>query len=531
MTAPVLDPVNVPLDSWSAAAWRELLDEPPRRGSAAEFSVEVFTPQLVPLGMVTDYGEARFKKQRRGVGPAKMLLPGSTEFADLLMKADTTVIPVRITYNDEHYDGFVDTAVRKGIKGNKTITVTLVDSKIFLSCIFAYPMPIPGFEEVQFPPEDLFVGPLKGGIHWYSERNFFRLRFRTGQCPVTMLPYDFFSDRSEWTTMQARMVSLEELFDPVLKDSDVMIEMGFFIKGRDKQPSDRVTLLSSQVWMRVVDRPKSGGINTGVAPLDGLANTIAQMIADGVDSLIGGFLPGLAEQISKHLKQTEIPSCIWTEDSAGIIDATLEVTHPQAYSVIVGGKSPTWLNKLLSLAIEQGIIALATAALTALSIPIGGLGGIIGAVAGALSTILDDVFLAFMKATNYKAKRELGPLARPEKFVNGGSAGYTFSSKQRADQGIFDIAGKRRAKVSIIDWAPHAAFRDFDIGHLVGWEDEGEMFTDRVESIEVVDTREDRVLVDTIIGDDEPEKSPQQRNQERFKRLFSMFNAMTLATN
>ncbi|OZE04247.1 hypothetical protein CH250_21125, partial [Rhodococcus sp. 05-2255-3C] len=101
MTAPVLDPVNVPLDSWSAAAWRELLDEPPRRGSAAEFSVEVFTPQLVPLGMVTDYGEARFKKQRRGVGPAKILLPGSTEFADLLMKADTTVIPVRITYNDE----------------------------------------------------------------------------------------------------------------------------------------------------------------------------------------------------------------------------------------------------------------------------------------------------------------------------------------------------------------------------------------------------------------------------------------------
>ncbi|WP_442970982.1 Gp37-like protein, partial [Rhodococcus sp. Leaf278] len=145
--------------------------------------------------------------------------------------------------------------------------------------------------------------------------------------------------------------------------------------------------------------------------------------------------------------------------------------------------------------------------------------------------ILDDVFLAFMKATNYKAKRELGPLARPEKLVNGGSAGYTFSSKQRADQGIFDIAGKRRAKVSVIDWAPHAAFRDFSIGHLVGWEDEGEMFLDRVESIEVIDTREDRVLVDTVIGDDEPEKSPQQRNQERFKRLFSMLNAMTLATN
>ncbi|OZF47575.1 hypothetical protein CH292_19325 [Rhodococcus sp. 14-2470-1a] len=527
----MIDSVDAPLDEFSAAVWRELLDTPPKRGSAAEYSVEVFDRNLVPLGMITDYGEARFKKQRRGVGPAKLLLPGTTEFHDLLMKADTTVIPVRITYNSTNFDGFVDVATSKGIKGNKTITVTLVDCKIFLSCIFAYPMPIPGFEEVQFPPEDLYVGPKKGGIHWYSERNFFRLRFRTGHCPVTMLPYNFFTDRSEWTTMQARMVSLEELFDPILKDSDVMIEMGFFIKGRDKQPSDRVTLLSSQVWMRVVDRPKAGGVNTGVAPLDGLANTIAQMIADGVDSLIGGFLPGLAEAIGNKLRQSEIPSCGWTEDSAGIIDATLEVTHPQAYSVIVGGKSPTWLNKLLQIAIEQGIIALATAALTALSIPLGGLGGIIGAVAGALSTILDDVFLAFMKATDYKAKKELGPLARPEKFVNGGSAGYTFSSYQRAQQGIFDIKGKRRAKVQVIDWAPFGAFEDFDIGHLVWWEDEGERFTDRVESIEVVDSRNDRVLVDTVIGDDEPEKSPQQRNQERFKRLFSMFNAMTLATN
>lgn len=536
MTAPVLNPLLTnkaePLDAFSAAVWRELIDEAPKRGVAAEFTVEVFDPNLKPLGRITDYGEARFKKQRRGVGPGKLILPGSTEFAKLLMTADTTVIPVRISYNGENYDGFVDEAIRSGLKGAKQIEVTLVDPKIFLSCIYAYPMPIPGFEEVQFPPEDLYIGPVRGGIHWYTERNCFRLRFRTGQCPITVLPYDFFTDRSEWTTMQARMVSLEELFEPVLKDSTVMIEMGFYIHGVDPQPMpERITLIRSQVWMRVVDRPKSGGVLETGTVLDGLANTIAEMIADGVDSLIGGFLPGLADELTKHLRQTEIPSCIWFEDSPGIVDATLAVKHPESYSVIVGGKSPTWLNKLLQLAIEQGIIALATAALTALAIPLGGLGGIIGAVAGALSGILDDVFLAFMKATDYRVKAKLGPLARPEKFINGGSAGYTFSSFQRAQQGLFDNAGKRRAKVRVLDWAPFGAFEDYDVGHLVGWEDEGELFTDHVESIEVVDSRDDRVLVDTVIGDDEPEKSPQQRNQERFKRLFSMFNALTLATN
>ncbi|OZE77230.1 hypothetical protein CH305_18515 [Rhodococcus sp. 15-649-2-2] len=532
MTAPVIDASHVPLDAWSAAAWRELLDVPPSRGVDAEFEVELFDSEIKPVGMIVDYSSCRIKFVKNKIGPAQIVIPGSSEFAGQIMKCDSTTVFIRVTYNGRNYDGLVDEAIRKGIKGNKTITVNLVDMQIYLACIMAYPMPLPGFEEVQFPPEDLYVGPLRSGIYWYLQRNVWRLQFRTGQCPITLLPYDILRDTSEWVTMQARMVPLDELFERVLKDSSCMIRMRMWIKGRDPQPMpDRLTLLESQIIVDVVDRPKSGGVlNTGFI-VDGLANTISETIADSINGLLGGFLPGLADLISKQLKQTELPSCVWSEDSEGIIDATVTAKAMEAYSVVVGGKSPTWLNKLLQLAIEQGIIALATSVLTFLSIPIGGLGGIIGGVAGALSGILDDVFLAFMKATNYKLKREHGKFARPEKFVNGGAAGYTFSSFQNAQQGLFDNAGKRRAKVEVLDWAPFGAFYDYDLGHLVGWEDEGETFFDRVESIEVNDDRDERVVVRTVIGDDEPEKSPGQKSQERIKRLFSMINAATLATN
>ncbi|MGB7237150.1 MAG: hypothetical protein WBD41_14340 [Rhodococcus sp. (in: high G+C Gram-positive bacteria)] len=526
MTAPVLDPLdhvdaNAPLDVWSAALYRELLDVEPKRGSAAEFTVEIFDSAYGPLGIIGDYASCKVKFIHNAVGIGQLVIPGFDPFADLVMSCDTTVVPIRVRYNGKNWDGRVDEAISSGVRDNKTITVNLVDNYVWFHAIMAYPMPLPGFEEFQFPPQDLYVGPLRSGIYWYLQRNIWRLQFRTGQCPITLLPYDILSDRTEWVTMQARMVPLDELFEEVLRDSTCQLRIRMWIKGRDPQPMpDRITLLESQLIVDVIDRPKTGGVlNTGTL-LDGLANTIAEAIADGIDSVIGGFLPGLADLISAKLKQTEMPSCIWSEDSDGVIDITESALHPKGYSAVVGGKSPSWMNKLISMGIEAAITALLSFA-----------GLIIPGLASALSGVLNDVFFAFMKATDYALKRKLGEFALPEVLANGGSAAYTFSAFQVAKLALFDNAGKRRAKIKVLDYAPFGAFDDFDIGHLVGLQTASRTIFDRVTSIEVSDTREDSVVVDSVIGDDDPEKPPGAKSAEKIKRLFSMINAAAMAFN
>ncbi|WP_139812462.1 hypothetical protein [Prescottella equi] len=524
-TIPAIDPdAASPLDTWSAQMWAELLEEKPPQGQAAEFEVEVFTPKLAPLGMVGDYESARAKWVRRGVGVAQLVVAGDSEFAELFMSCDTTVIPVRVTYNGKNWDGRVDKAISRGVKGNKTITVTLVDNWVWFYAMMAYPMPIPGIEEAQIIPQDLWHGPLASGIRYYIERNVWRLKFRTGQCPITVLPYNALRDTSEFSMMQARMVPLGQLFEEWLRDSTLHVRPRYWIKGRDPQPMpDVLTLTESQIIVDVVDRPKKGGlIKTGTL-LDSIVNTIAEAIADGIDDLVGGYLPDLADKIGKIMRQQELPSVVWSEDSDGIIDATVEVTAPKAYRAVVGGKSPSWLNKLVQIGVEAGISALLSFAQL-----------IIPGLASALKGVLDNLFFAFMAATDYRLKAQLGPFALPEALGNGGPAAYTWSGRQVAKQTLFDNAGKRRAKIEVLDWSPWGAFRDYDIAHLVGWEDRvggGELrtFYDRVEAIEAVDDRETSVLATAYIGDDEPDKSPTQKNAERVKRLVAQFNAITMA--
>lgn len=522
----IVDPdAPAALDWWSAQMWAELLDEPIPRGEAAEFDVEVFDSAYGPLGTIGDYKSCKVKWVHNAVGPAQLVIDGSNEFAELVMSCDETVVPFRITYNGKQYDGRVDRALQSGIKDRKTITVTLVDNFIWFHAIMAYPSPLPGFEEFQPIPQDIYIGPLRGGIYHYLQQNVWRLQFRTGQCPITLLPYDPLRDTTPWVNWLARMDPLADLWGDELKHSSCQVRIRMWIKGRDPQPMpDKLTLLESQLIVDVIDRPKKGGlVNTGTV-VDGLINTIAEAVADGIDDVIGGYLPGLAEKIGKVLRQQEIPSCVWSEDSAGIIDAQVEVIAPKGYRAVIGGKSPTWVNKLVQMGVEAGINALLSFA----SLVIPGL-------ATAMSGILDNVFLAFMAATDYRLKGKLGKFGLPEVLGNAGAGAHTFSGKQVAKQTLFDNAGKRRAKVEVLDWAPYGAFEDYDVGHLTGWEDSWgstlKTFYDRVYSIEVNDDRDERVVVRAAIGDDEPDKSPGQRTAERIKKLLSTVTAASMAMN
>ncbi|QBS43869.1 hypothetical protein [Nocardia sp. CS682] len=509
----VFDPDHVkpgPLDIDAAAQLFDMLTPDPPIGERAQFEIVVYDKYLNALGEINNYTSAQVEFVWNQVGGGEITIPGDHPFAKLCMTADRTVVPITVTYNGKRWSGRVDMATRKGIKGRKTITLTLVDDYAWWHAILAYPQPF-SIPEIQFPPQDIMIAPLRTLIYWYAARNAWRLGL-----PFTFLPYDLFRDTTPWKVGMARMPNLDELFAQWLEEEDCKLNISLWLPG-DPQPHPDLYLTRPQYIVQVIDRPKTGGIiNTGTF-LDGLADAIGEMIAGFIQSLGGFLIPGLAEALDGLLRRTEIPWVIWSEDSSGVADAEVTVKHPLYHSVIVGGKSPTWVNKLIDLAAEIGVnIIFALLSLT-----------VINGVGTLIAGIFHDVFMAFQRFVNWVAKAELGPLGFPEGFVNSGSA-YTFATVQAGNKGLFDGRGQRSAKLQVMDGYPFLAFVDYEVGVVCGWEDEGEIFFDRVHSVAVEDTRSDRVMVSTVIGDDKVDEEPGAKGLRLAKSLNEAVNILAV---
>lgn len=509
----VFDPGRLrpgPLDIDAAAELFELLTPNPPIGDRAEFEIIIYDKFLNPLGELNNYSTAKCEFVWNEVGTGELDIPGDHPFAKLCMTADRTVVPISITYNGKRWSGRVDMATRKGIKGRKRIMLQLVDDYAWFHAIIAWPQPL-SIPEVQFPPQDIMVAPLRTLIYWYAARNAWRLGL-----PFTFLPYNIFADTTPWKIGMVRMVPLDELFAPWLAEEDCKLDISLWVPG-DPQPHPDLFLTRPQYIVQVIDRPKTGGIiNTGTF-LDGLADMLGEMFAGFIDAVGGFLIPGLAEALDGILRRKEVPWVIWSESSSGVVDAELTVKHPMYYSVVVGGKSPTWVNKLVDLIAEVAVNAI-FAILSLMVIP--GLGTL-------LASIFHDVFLAFQKVADWAARESLGPLAFPEGFVSAGTA-YSFASSQAASKGLWEGRGQRCAKVEVLDGYPFLAFVDYEVGVIAGWEDEGEIYFDRIQSIAIEDTRSDRVKVSTFIGDDKADEEPGAKGMRLIKSVNEAVNFLAV---
>ena len=519
MTAPVIDAPTGALDFESALMWAELLDETAPTVASTEFDIEVFDNSYGSIGMIADHESVKVEWRRNSIGPAQLVIHSSNEFARLFMECDETVIPVRITYNGKHYDGRVDFAEARGIKDSKVVTVDLVDNYVWFHAILAYPMPWPGIEEVQLGNVDWAVGPIKSVVLGFIERNVNRLKLRTGQCPITVLPWDRKADKTEWIELDGRMTYLADLFEDALSRSNCELRIRAWISGRDPQPMpDKIWLTESQLIVDVVEHEKVTGSVDLDQRLDGLQTTILESIAETLEEFLGIPLPHLAGQVAATLDGSPLPKVVWSEDSEGIIDATAWRRHPKGYSTVIGGKSPDALNKLLQGGLEWGVNALLATA-----------GLVIPGLASAVKGIFNNMLFAFMKATDFRLKAKLGKWALPETFTNGGPVAYSVSGKFLADQGLHDAKGQRGHRVEVVDWLPWGFVRDYDIGHVVGWEDWGQLHCERVESVTVSEDRSEPVHAIAEIGETKAGEAPGQATIRKLRYLMRAVDAAVLA--
>lgn len=387
-----------------------------------EISIEVRRGKLELEGYIGDHIEAEFEFVNGEAGPGRIELPRDSMWAPIMNRADKENIFIHANVNGKWWTGRVD-RVRKRKQGKRrTIIVECISDYVWLEAMFAWPssnMPL----SLQIPTKDVRIAPAKTLVASYIHTTLFRLqsdlyRFPVGfmndpvanfwkfkQQPCVMLPHSIFYDSSRVTSLQARMTSLKELFQQVLKDEHLVLTAHAWVKGRDPQPSDMVELKESCIVFDIIDMRRRNGAKGNI--FDGLFNTIIDTL-DPIFSPIVGVLTGTSGKYSLANFWGTDPADPWVvfrdDDNDDIEESEIVINSLQALTGIVGGHSPDWVNKGITLLVNSAIQGLLSA------IGIGFLGNLI---AGEL----DDIVMAFQSATNKEYREEWGIFSLPEAFM------------------------------------------------------------------------------------------------------------------
>lgn len=501
-----------------------------------DITIEVRRGMMELEGYIGDHIEAEFEFVENEQGPARIELPRNSIWAPVMNKLDQENIFIHAQVNGEWWTGRVD-RVRKRKRGKiRTIILECVSDFVWLEAMFAWSAPHRplGF---QAPRQDIRIAPAKTLVSSYIFSTIWRLQAGGGRFPVgllnnaekqwprisrymqpcVMLPHDPNLDGSRWSTLLARMTSLKDLFQQLLKDEHLVLIARAFIPGRDPQPHPTITLDKPCIYFDIKDNRKRQGSTGNI--WEGLFHTIVDTL-DPILSPIIGLFTGTSDKYSLSKFFGTDPTDPWVvfrdDEDSDIEESEVVINSLQAVTGIVGGHSPDWVNKGITLLINSAIQGLLSA------IGIGFLGNLI-------SGELDDIVMAFQSATNHAYKKQFGIFALPEAFEGSGTTAFTFDAVQGLRRLMFEIAPSRSFHVSIADGMPFQPFVHFNVGDPVGWEDEEMIYTDYVRRIVVTDNRSSRAKIRITIGNEDDAEEPMAEVMRRISGVKQAFDFWTLA--
>jgi hypothetical protein len=545
----------------AAAYMDDLVAADERTVEEPVFDIRVWDLNYDLQGFCGDYITASIEFARNRVGTGEIVLPGDSEFGPLMMRCKDEVVPITVDYNDRRWSGRVDTCQRIWDTNGLRYVATLVDEWAWIQSILCWPAPFAPLQ-AQIPKSMITVGPAITCIKSYLVANLLRLQiplwsvlnnisigglvssigagFTPGyyagtdpekpnnpvqwndplinraQWPVAVKPANPLTDTSKWTAMTARMVDAETLFQDVLKDEGLMLTATLFIPGED-EPIEGLDLTRPTIVLDVVDL--SGYIGETGTAADGLKRSIVEFGQNGT-KIIRPYngpdsdaykKPGFFGQ---HYKEPWVT--FWEGQHSGIRKSVVTAHHPIAKYVIVGGRSPGWLNKGINLLIESALSAI---------LAFVGLSGIAPTI---LNGILDDVFLAFDRYYDAQRVQKLGPYGFYEYYAPGGAVAYSLSGIINGLSGIHDTRGYESYEFEIDDRAPYQFGLHMDIGQPIAVESGGLLYLQYLEAARVTDSRTERVDTKLSIGDPSAEEDPTARMARKLKRIGALVNAVFL---
>ena len=202
-------------------------------------------------------------------------------------------------------------------------------------------------------------------------------------------------------------------------------------------------------------------------------------------------------------------------DASGLIAYDFAHHHPLCWNLVLGGRSPQWLNDFLNATLEWLVDILMMAI------------GITGISNSILDGILDNTFLAFQVFELFQLRLALGPFGFPEKFFPTQST-YDIDTLFAAMSAAFDVQGWPSCQFSFIDGTTYRIGVDLFPGSMASIIRRGTLYSDYLRKVQIVDNRTTRKVIGQI-GDGRREESPMTIIQRKIVGLEENANLMLLA--
>lgn len=485
-----------------------------------------------------DNGMARIEIVGKGNDWLRELIVFKTRPAEDL---HITIDPDPDKPNDwrNRWGGKVDTITDEETAGKPTVTtITAVSNRIHLQHIMLAAAPVLP-HAVQYPKMFLWGGPCVTTCATATFINLFRIFTLNGfwplprnlfdplswinnidptNWPIQVMPVRPALDQSRWCTIGSRWKDAQTVLTPVMKDCGVICHAYTWLPG-DPSPYTQVfgtelgELLKPKRACVILSFEDQSGINgpTGTA-IDGAVNLFAATLDDlFTETLIavdgdgdGETDPFIRKMLAVAPKR---PPFVYRDTGyGGVASKTMVIHKSKAVTIVVGGRSPSWVNQAITFGVRYGLSQIANAISSVPGAPaqLSGSEGLDNLYQGQL----DDTLLAFMPFVDPRRSAAVGTYARNEHFESPGGSAFTLSSVQTARQGHHATRPYTSFKFDVGDGSPFVIGEDIRLGSRVSAERRGITYTDQIMAIKRKGDRNSSGRPTISFGDDSKEEDP-----------------------
>lgn len=525
-----------------------------RQKSAAptDITVTVYDKFWNPIGRAGDYISLTASKPRNQVPVLNMTFKGGDPLVPLLRKCRREVVGITVEIGSLRWAYTVEETSLKLNQGIKTLEVKAVGLFDYLSYLMVWPnFLLPIF--AQIPNRAVFVGPIVTVINVLIAEQAFRMQAGLWELvnnlaslnldwrawfgtllqsrgnildmlhtPIYVCHVNPLFDTSPFVAITSRMESVATVIDKLITGYGVTVEVELWLPG-DPQPDSWANLSVPTYVVRVSDRSNVTGptgtiIDSIVKQLVVLEGSVLGNVLDPFLNPQGVYAPDgvfIAPTIGVSFVK---PWAVLIDHPRGPMESYEIVDHhPQGWQIVIGGRSPKWVNDLIN--------ATTSWILDVLMIVV----GLTGVPSNLFEGLFNDVVLSFQLVQNFNRRQDMGPYGRPEKFIPTGAAPYNIDALFSFITAMWDSRGYRSAIASFRNGFPYSVGRDIFPGAMMSIAEGGELYSDYIENIIITDSREDRAKVIVQIGDGKAEEAPIARFQRLITGIQESINVLTLA--
>lgn len=541
-----------------AAAAHKLADL--KSSEQTDIVVTVHDKFWQPMGEIGDYEELALDIPRNTTPTLDLKLKGGDGFSLEGPSAPDPHIPrmrlcrkelvgITVEVGAIRWAGFVDHTKYSYKEGKRSLVANCLGIYDILNYIYVWPtwwLPL----AVQPISHAVFIGPIVSCLESMIAEQSLRLQsgiwefvnqavslnpdmrawfgtllqsngnlFQALKTPMYVVRTNLLKDTSMLVARTVRMEKLGAVIEDMTKAYGVDVRMDLWKVG-DPQPDQWANLTQPTHVVTVKDR----------LPVNGPTGTIVDSILKTVIDLGGslfGELGGVIQQApgAEGVFISELAGVYFEQPIAVLVDGPdnafvefdIDDYHPRGHTMIIGGRSPTWVNNLINITLSWLIDSLMIFI------------GITGVPSNLLDGFLNDAFLAFQSIEMYDRRVSVGPYGRPENFLPTASAPYNIETIFSFVNFAWDIRGWRSATAKFRNGKPFSLGQHFVPGGMMSISHQGELYTDFVEHVFLRDNRNERAEITVQIGDGKAIEAPLARTQRLVSGTMEAVNVLTLA--